>query len=121
MNNRKNNKATLTDLVDNEAVKSQKGNVGVAMVLGIAAMPVGAYLGSWIGEGVGYVWGHVADFVPYLNHLAPWLAERCGDLGHGLSRHALNTEFYQVSGAVSGFMSGLFFPFRLIAAAYSKD
>ena len=100
-------------------IKKQKGQIGIIILLSILSMPVCAILVSYIGQGFGWLWGQIVDFIPLVNQVIPWLAERCGDLGEGLSRHELNVEFSQVSGAISGFWGGLWLPWRVLAKAIS--
>ena len=95
-------------------INYEKGNIGIIILLGIIFMPICAIIGSYIGQGFGWIWGQIIDFIPLVNKVAPWLAERCGDLGQGLSRHELNIEFYQVTGAIGGFWGGLVFPWKAL-------
>ena len=98
-----------------DKLTGQSGSGPIEVVLAIAAMPVCAYLGSYVGEGFGYVWGNVVDFVPYVRDVAPWLAERTGLIKEGMDMSNLNENLYQTSGAVSGFWAGLGLPWRIMA------
>ena len=71
------------------------------------AVPVCAFAGTYIGMGLGWVTGQIVDFIPLVNQVAPWIAERCGELGAGMSRHDMNVEYYQLSGAIGGFWGGI--------------
>ena len=107
----------LPDLTENR----NKGHVGLALLLGIASTPVCAYVGSYIGEGLGYVWGNIIDFIPLINDIAPWLAERTGLINNAKEAIDLNENLYQTTGAIGGFWGGLYLPFRLIISVYSDD
>jgi hypothetical protein len=58
--------------------------------------------------------GQIVSIIPLANKVAPWLARRCGTLGSDLSRHAMNVEFYQLSGTISGFWTGLLLPLKIL-------
>jgi hypothetical protein len=113
-------KQGLDNLLGNE-----DGNVGVALLLGAATMPVCAYLGSYLGEGVGWLTGNIIDYIPLARNVAPWIGERTGLIQDAKTAIDLSENLYQTAGAVSGFWGGLWgslwFPIKLIAAAYKDD
>ncbi len=78
----------------------------------IVATPICAYLGSYVGEGLGWLGGNIIDMIPLAKDVAPWLAERAGLIQDGKTIAELNENLYQTSGAVSGFWSGGFLPLR---------
>ncbi len=112
---RLNSKSKLED-----SVRGEIGGI-VAGAIDMAAMPVCAYFGSYIGEGIGYVRGNMIDFIPYVNDVAPWLAERAGLINNAENTTDLNENLYQTSGAIAGFWGGLLLPWKVIAAAYKDD
>ena len=76
---------------------------------GIAISALSAYVGSYIGEGVGWFGGNIINFIPLANDVVPWLAERSDMIEDaGGSIRNINENFYQTAGAVSGFWAGLF-------------
>ena len=107
-------KNRLEDLL----VKDGQGNIAVGALVATAAMPVCAYLGSYLGEGLGYVWGNIIDFVPYVRDVAPWLAERAGLINDAKTAVDLNENLYQATGAIGGFWGGLWLPWKVLGAAY---
>lgn len=109
-------KQGLDNLLGNE-----DGNVGVALLLGVATMPVCAYLGSYLGEGVGWLVGNGIDYIPIAKNLVPWIAERTGLIQDVKTTVDLNENFYQTAGAVSGFWGGLCFPIKRIMKLYGHD
>lgn len=106
-------KSKLEDLIRDENGQSMVGPL-VAVTATIIATPVCAYLGSYVGEGIGYAWGNVVDFIPYVRDVAPWLAERTGLINDAKKVVDLNENLYQTSGAVAGFWGGLFLPLRIL-------
>lgn len=104
-----------------DLVRDERGNVAVGALVATAAMPVCAYVGSYLGEGLGYVWGNIIDFIPLVNDVAPWLAERSGLINDAKTAVDLNENLYQTTGAISGFWGGLWLPWKVLAAAYKDD
>ena len=100
----------LDDLVRNES-----GDVAVAALVATVAMPVCAYVGSYVGEGLGWVGGNIIDFIPYVNDVAPWLIERSGLINDAKTAVDLNENLYQTTGAISGFWVGLWLPWKVSA------
>lgn len=96
--------------------KAQRGDVLVGAMAAVIAMPVCAYLGSYLGEGFGYLWGNLIDFIPYVNDVAPWLGQRAGLIQEGQSIVDLNENLYQTTGAIGGFWGGLWFPWKVLGA-----
>jgi len=108
-------KQSLDGLLKNE----EEGNMGITLLLGIVAMPVCAYLGSYLGEGVGWLTGNIVDVIPLANNVAPWIAERTGLIHDTQNVANLNENLYQTSGAVGGFWAGLCIPSKLITRLYN--
>jgi hypothetical protein len=106
----------ITGIVNNE-----KGNAALLFLGTAALMPVCAYIGSYLGQWSGWVAGQVIDALPYVNKVAPYFAERCGHIGAGLSRHALNVQLAQTTGAIGGFWGGLFLPLEVLAKIKTGD
>jgi hypothetical protein len=81
-----------------------------SFVLLLALAPIGAYVGSYIGQGAGSLTGNVIDFLPYVRDIAPRLAERTGLVQqvHDISK--LNVDLYRTIGAISGFWFGMMLP-----------
>ena len=104
-----------------DLVRGESGNVAVAALVVTAAMPVCAYAGSYVGEGLGWVWGNIVDFIPYVKDVAPWLAERSGLINDAKTAVDLNENLYQTTGAISGFWGGLWLPWRILAGASKND
>lgn len=96
-------------------LRHRKGGIAIAILLWIFLGVPLAFLFSFVGQGLGWLIGQVIDFIPVVNSVAPYLANRCGDLGAGLSRHAMNVEFYQLSGAISWFWFGFWLPLKVAA------
>ena len=101
----------LDDLVRDERV-----SVAVVLLATTAAMPVCAYAGSYVGEGVGWACGNIIDFIPYVNKVAPWLAERTGMLSDAKNAVDLNENLYQTTGAISGVCGGLWLPWKVLVS-----
>ena len=95
-----------------ELVNKEQGNVPLGILVGLVTMPVCAYIGSYIGEGLGWLSGNIIDIIPLVNDVAPWMAERTGLIADAKNYPNLNEDLYQASGAVSGFWGGMFFPFK---------
>lgn len=93
----------------------RRGSTGVGCLLTLAAMPTCAYLGTYIGEGAGWLWGHLIDVIPLVRNLAPWCAERVGLIQNITNTTDLNVNLYQTTGAIGGFWSGLLIPPRILA------
>ncbi|MBI5065787.1 hypothetical protein HZA97_06120 [Candidatus Woesearchaeota archaeon] len=100
-------------------LRRESGNALLGLVVATAAMPVCAYLGSYAGEGLGWLWGNIVDFVPYVRDVAPWLAERTGLIQDAKNVVDLNENLYQTAGAVSGFWGGLWFPWKVLAKMHT--
>ena len=99
-------------------IKNEQGNTSLATLGFVASMPVCAYIGSYIGEGMGWVGGNIIDFIPYIRDVAPWLAERTG-LVHDTKNIAnFNVDLYQTTGAIGGFWAGLFLPINILLRSY---
>ena len=103
-----------------DLVRDQSGNVAGATLIVIATMPVCAYVGSYVGEGLGYLGGNFIDFIPLVKDVAPWLAERAGLINDAKNAVDLNENLYQTTGAIAGFWGGLWFPWKVLSAVY-KD
>jgi len=99
-------------------VRQKRGNALIGAVVATATMPVCAYLGSYLGEGAGYLWGNLIDVIPYINTVAPWLAERTGLITDAKNAVDLNENLYQTTGAIGGFWGGLFFPWKVLTRMY---
>ena len=97
-----------------DLVRDESGNVAVAALVATAAMPVCAYAGTYVGEGVGWVVGNIIDFIPYVNDVVPWLAERAGLISDAKNAVDLNENLYQTTGAISGFLGGLLLPWKIL-------
>lgn len=91
------------------------------VLMALIATPLCAYGLSYLGQGLGYISGHIADFIPYVKDVAPMLAQRAGDLGEGLKNHDLNVQYYSTAGAISGFWGGFAFPWRLLLTGIKKS
>ncbi len=78
------------------------GGACAAVLLGIA--------GSYVGDGIGYVVGHVMDALPLARDFAPMLAERSGLLAQAADHTRFNVDFYQTVGAGVGVLSGIALP-----------
>lgn len=96
---------------------NQRGNLFAGILVAMVATPVCAYVGSYLGEGIGYLWGNLMDVIPLAKDVAPWLAERSGLISDAKHAANLNEDLYQTSGAISGFYGGLFLPWKIIFAA----
>jgi hypothetical protein len=79
-----------------DEMKSERGFNMVPLMLGVAAMPVCALAGSYVCEGVGYLWGNLVDVIPYVNKVAPWLAERFGLISRVSNTANLNEDLYHL-------------------------
>ena len=64
--------------------------------------------------------GNIIDFIPAVNNVAPWLAERSG-LVSGSPVQDLNENLYQTTGALSGFYGGLFLPWKVLIDVASRS
>lgn len=96
--------------------KKEKGSIMVGAVVAVASMPLFAYAGTYIGEGMGWLWGNIVDAIPYVRDVAPWCAKRAG-LSPGPE---FNENLYQTSGAIGGFWGGLAFPWRVLNEYYKN-
>lgn len=103
-----------------ELVGKESGQNAIGCLLGVAAMPLCAIAGSYLGEGLGYLWGNLIDIIPYVNQVAPWMAERAGLINDVRSATNLNEDLYQTAGAISGFWGGLWLPLRIALANKSE-
>lgn len=108
-------KSTRKNLVLNE-----KGNVGAGVLAAMIATPISAYAFSYVGEGLGWVSGNIANVIPYVKDVVPWLAERSGLIQDSKNVADLNENLYQTSGAISGFYGGIFLPWRILADSLKK-
>lgn len=106
-------KEGLADLVNSP--NPQSGNAAAGVILAIATMPVSALAFSYVGEGFGWLWGNIVDFIPYVNDVAPWCAERSGLVANAGTVADINENLYQTTGAVGGFWGGMAFPWRVLA------
>ena len=105
-----------------DLVRDERGNVAVgALVATAVGMPVCAYVGTYLGEGMGYVWGNIVDFIPLVNDIAPWLAERAGLINDAKTVVDLNENLYQTTGAIGGFWGGLWVPWKVLTKIISKS
>jgi len=103
----------LTDIVNNE-----KGNAALGVAVAIVATPICAYLGSYVGEGFGWAYGNIIDFIPLVNDVAPWLAERAGLINDAKEVANLNEDLYQTTGSISGFWGGMALPWKVLLGVY---
>jgi hypothetical protein len=108
-----------TDTLDAK-VSNESGNAAIPIIIGVAAMPLCAYAGSYVGEGIGWLWGNFVDIIPYVSDVAPWLAERSGLIDDASKVVDLNENLYQTTGAIGGFWGGLTFPWKALAAYYTE-
>lgn len=95
---------------------NENGGIEVGCILALAATPLTAWVGSYIGEGIGYVVGNIIDCIPFVNMVAPWLAERTGLITDPKSAADLNENLYQTTGAIAGFYGGLTLPWKRLAS-----
>ncbi|MBI4163367.1 MAG: hypothetical protein HY512_00775 [Candidatus Aenigmarchaeota archaeon] len=92
----------------------QRGSGCSGFLVALAAMPVCAYAGSYLGEGIGYIFGNIVDLIPYARDVAPWVAERAGLISDAIYVVDFNENLYQTSGAAAGFWCGLWFPWEVL-------
>ena len=102
-----------TDISD--YVKSEKGSSPAGCLIALALAPVGAVAFGYAGAGLGWAWGHLVDVVPLVRDAAPYIAQKTGLIKDAAEIANFNVEFYQASGAVTGFWSGFWFPARVLA------
>ena len=98
----------------------ERGNIELGILIGIVAAPLCAMAGTYLGEGLGYIWGNLMDCIPLVKDLAPWCARRAGLITDPKQLADLNENIYQTAGAVTGFWKGLFFPLN-VALSYDKN
>ena len=103
--------------LDNFA-KYAKGNATIGLLAVLVATPICAYADSYIGQGIGWVGRNIVDFIPLVNKIAPWVAERSG-LKNPTYAANLNEDLYQTTGAIAGFWAGLFLPWQTVL--FSSD
>ena len=96
--------------LDNFA-KYAKGNATIGLLAVLVATPICAYADSYIGQGIGWVGRNIVDFIPLVNKIAPWVAERSGLINPAYAAN-LNEDLYQTTGAIAGFWAGLFLPLQ---------
>ena len=97
--------------------QNQRGDLFVGVLAAMIATPICAYAGSYLGEGIGYLFGNLIDIIPLAEDVAPWMAERAGLITDAKHAANLNEDLYQTTGAMSGFYGGLFLPWKFIFAA----
>lgn len=101
-------------------VRTEKENILIAAAFATVAMPVCAVIGSYLGEGAGYLWGNLINIIPGINAIAPWMAERSGLISDAKNAANLNENLYQTTGAIGGFWYGLWFPWKLLTCGHEK-
>ena len=104
----------------NNLLREKNGSASLAC-LGLLATPVIAYALSYVGEGFGWIGGHLVDIVPYARNVAPWLAERSGLVKDVQEITNFNVDFYQTCGAISGFWGGLWCGIKLTIIGAAED
>jgi len=103
------NTVPLEERVKNERLKDVGVQTAALAVTGVASIG-GAYLGSSVGEGIGYIIGQTVDVVPVLRDLTPQLAAHTGLLAHAAHQAQFNVDFYQTIGAGAGLLCGIAVP-----------
>ncbi len=104
----------MSDSLEQVVRNAESGSTVAGMLL-LPTSIATAVAGSYVGEGAGYVFGQLMDFLPYARDLAPWLAERSGLLTHVANQAGFNVDFYQATGALGGLVIGLAAPAALYA------
>ncbi len=102
----------MSDALEQIVRNSETGNAVIGALLPIASVG-SAVVGSYVGEGTGYLFGHVMDAVPLARDLAPWIGERTGLLSDVANQAAFNVDFYQATGMLAGLIVGAAAPFVL--------
>ncbi|MBT5023339.1 hypothetical protein HOK51_11455 [Candidatus Woesearchaeota archaeon] len=92
---------------------NEAGFGALGLMCGIVLMPVCGYVGSYIGEGFGWLVGNCVDFIPYVQDVAPWIAERSGLIDSSELATDLNENLYQTSAGVAGFWGGFWAPLKI--------
>lgn len=104
-----------------ERLVNERGGIIAPILIATAATPICGYIGSYLGEALGYVWGNFLDFIPYVRDIAPWLAERSGLINDSKPVIDLNENLYQTTGAIGGFYGGLTIPWTILIGYYSSE
>ena len=89
-----------------------RGEKALMIIIDIAFIFLAPLIASYIGQLIGWLWGQFMGIVPLVKNVAPWIINRCGTLGMGMSKHTMNVEFYQVSFTITGFWTGLGFALK---------
>lgn len=92
--------------------RGQRGHSLIVILVIIVLMPVCALALSYVCEFLGWIVGHIVDWIPLVNKVAPWMAERCG---LHIKSGNLNVDLYQTVGAINGFWTGLWLPWKVVA------
>ena len=76
----------------------------------ITSMGIFAYVGGYIGQGLGYVLGNGIDIIPLFNDFAPWIAERSGLIEDPSQLKDFNENFCETALGMVGVWKGFWLP-----------
>ncbi|GEM_PF-1926349 len=106
--------------IQSSFLKGSSGTADISAIIAIAAIPLCAFVGSYIGQGIGWLAGSITGKIPYVNLAVQYFVKRVGMDAYlnSLTIEAINLKIFQLYGTVAGFGLGNVFPF--IALRYYK-